>query len=50
MGDRRRYFTQHQLDAQQAVSASVKWNGQDWTVTVGDDDVPDCCSTIEGGF
>jgi hypothetical protein len=49
-GPRRRFITEHSVDAQQTLWASVAWNGDDWTVTVNNDVLPDCCSTIEEAF
>ena len=48
--DRRRYMTRHSLDAQQFINALVSWNGKNWTVTLNDEVLPDCCDTIEEAF
>ena len=47
---RRRFVTVHAVDTGQALTAVVVWNGQDWTVTINDDLLPDCCATIEEAF
>jgi hypothetical protein len=48
--DRRTYAALHTLDTQQAIHALVTWNGKDWTVTIDDVVLPDCCETIEQAF
>ena len=48
--DRRRYVALHTVDTTQAINALVAWNGKDWTVTVNDEVLPDCCETIEAAF
>ena len=47
---RRRFVTEHALDSVQTLKASVAWNGQSWIVTINDESLPDCCSTIEEAF
>ena len=47
---RRRFVTEHAVDAQLTLRASVAWNGETWTVTIDDALLPDCCSTIEEAF
>ena len=46
----RRFITEHAVDTNQTLRASVAWNGDNWTVTVNDDVLPDCCDTIEEAF
>ena len=46
----RRFIAEHALDTVQTLKASVVWNGESWIVTVNDDLLPDCCSTIEEAF
>ena len=48
--DRRSYVALHTLDTMQAINALVVWNGKQWTVTINDDVLPDCCDTIEAAF
>ena len=48
--DRRSYAALHTLDTQQALNALVTWNGTNWTVTINDEVLPDCCDTIEEAF
>jgi hypothetical protein len=49
-GPRRRFITEHAVDTNQTLTASVTWNGESWTVIVNNDVLPDCCSTIEEAF
>ncbi len=41
---------EHAVDSKQTLKALVVWNGETWTVTINDDLLPDCCSTIEEAF
>ena len=46
----RRFVAEHAIDSGQTLKALVVWNGDGWIVTINDDLLPDCCSTIEEAF
>ena len=41
---------EHAVDTTQKLAASVAWNGESWIVTINNDLLPDCCTTIEEAF
>ena len=47
---RRRFVTEHAVDTERRLRASVVWSGEHWTVTINDEVLPDCCATIEEAF
>jgi len=46
----RRYAAHHTLDTTAALRATVIWNGKTWNVHLDDEQIPDCCDTIEEAY